>query len=362
MAKLSVDSALKYKYFKDQLAFFANIVKDMEKARKYIYLETFRYDDSYVARRIRDVLVKKAKEGVEVKLLIDGWGSLVDADFFKEVTSNGGELRFFRKINFRRANWFSYNNRRDHRKLIVIDDKIVYTGSSNIAERVLNWREFNIRIEGPVGGVFKDVFLDNYEIHNIFYHDLRRHIFPLSFGTMEIVRDVPSFRQQTIKRRLIELMYSAKKSIILETPYFVPDMAFMKAMKRAAARGVKVTLILPAESDSSLVDIAMKSYFGTLHRRKINLKFYSKKFNHSKIALIDNTFYMIGSTNLDYRSFILMYELCIFGKDKRLIALVRKHVEETFKGAEDFDYESWLKRPFSQKFMEFIVKPFRAMF
>jgi cardiolipin synthase A/B len=362
VAKLSSDLALKYRYFENQIDFFAGIIKDIEKAKKYIYLETYRYDDSYIARRIRDVLAKKAKDGVEIKILIDGWGALVDDGFFKKVTANGGEVRFFRKITFRRANWFSYNNRRDHRKLIVIDDKIIYTGSSNIAERVLNWRESNIRIEGPVAGIFKDIFLDNYEIHNIFYHDMRRHIFPLSFGTMEIIRDAPSLRHQTVKRRLIELMYSAKKSIILETPYFVPDVALLRAMKRATLRGVKVTLILPKETDSGLVDIVMASYFGVLHRKNIDLKFYSKKFNHSKVALIDNNFYMLGSTNLDFRSFLLMYELCIFGRDKRLIEIVRNHINETLKDTKDFNYEDWKNRKISQKFMEFIVKPFRAFF
>ena len=362
MKKLSLDSKLNYKYFKDQLEFFGEIVKDIERAKKYVYLETYRFDDSYIAKRVRDVLVKRAKEGVEVKILVDGLGALVNEDFFKGITAHGGEVRFFRKITFRRANWFAYNNRRDHRKLIIIDDKIVYTGSSNIAERVLNWREFNIRIEGPVAGIFKDIFLDTFEIHNIFYHDKRKHIFTLSFGTMEIVRDIPSLKYQLVRKKLMTLMDLAKKSIIIETPYFVPDPVFFNSMKRTVARGVKVTLILPAESDVAIVDVVVKSYFGAIHRKNINLKLHSKKFNHSKVALIDNSAYMIGSSNIDYRSFIYMYELCIFGRDKRLVEIVRKHLEVSFKESKDFDFALWKKRRFSRKILEFITKPVRWFF
>ncbi|MGV8169399.1 MAG: phospholipase D-like domain-containing protein [Candidatus Nanoarchaeia archaeon] len=360
MKKLSSESELDYKYFKDTEAFYSSIIKDIEKAKFYIYLETFRYDSSKYPKMIRAALDKAAERGVEIKLLIDGWGAQVDEKFFSELIKHNGELRFFRKPKLFTYNIIKYNNRRDHRKIIAIDDKIVYLSSANIAERNLHWREFSIRIEGHIAGMFKDIFLDNYELHKDFYHDKRSHIFPLTYGSFEIVRDVPSARFRMVRKKLKNLIIESKKEILLETPYFVPDHRFLHALKEAARRGVKVTLIIPKRSDVMVTDIMASSYMGTLHRSGVKIKYYTKGFNHSKIALIDDEYFSFGSTNLDHRSFGYMYELNVFGKEKRLKDIVKKHIEETLKGTEDFDYKKWKRRGLHTRLLEILLWPMRS--
>ncbi|MGV8163047.1 MAG: phospholipase D-like domain-containing protein [Candidatus Nanoarchaeia archaeon] len=359
MKKLSTDNNLEYKYFDETEEYYSSIIKDIEKSKYYVYLEVYRYDSSKYPKLIRDALEKALERGVEVKILIDGWGTQVEESFFSKITKNKGEVRFFRKPKILTSNIIQYNNRRDHRKIIVIDDKLVYLSSANIAKRNLDWREFSVKIKGYIAGIFKDVFLDNYDLHDDFYHDKRSHIFPLTYGSFEIVRDVPSVRFRKIRKRLKQLIMNAKKQIIIETPYFVPDHRFLHTLKDAAERGVKVTLIIPKQSDVKVVDIMASSYMGNLHEHKVNIKYYSK-FLHAKLVLIDDTYFSFGSANIDHRSFSYMYELNVFGNEKRFKEIVKQHIEETLKDTEDFNYIKWKQRPFHTKFMEFILKPFRT--
>lgn len=350
---------LKYKYFDTQEKLFSSMLNDMENAKEYIYLETFRFGDGAVCKEIRKILEKKAKQGVEIKLLIDHWGALVEEEFFSELIKNKGEVRFFRKFKFTYP-FIKYNNRRDHRKLLVIDDKISYIGSSNIAERNLLWREFNIRMEGFIAGVLKDVFIDNYNVYEDFFHSKKPHIFPIPYGDLEIVRDVPSIKYRKIRSKLVEQIKKAKNSIVLETPYFVPDFRFINYLGKAVKRGVTVTLIVPKKTDYMSVDSMMSSYYGLLHRKGIKIRFYTKKFMHSKVSLFDGNYFSFGSANLDHRSFSYQYELNIFGNDKELALLVKKHIENTYRDSEAFDYEAWKHRPFHDKLREILLIPART--
>jgi cardiolipin synthase len=354
------EMGLKYKYFDDQEKFFASILNDIESAKNYIYLETYRFGDGAVGKQFRDALTKKADQGVEVKLLIDHWGSMVDEGFFSELINNGGELRFFRKFKVT-PNFMKYNNRRDHRKIVVIDDKVVYLGSSNIAERNLLWREFDVRIEGLIAGMFKDIFIDNFNIHNDFFHKKRPHIFTLAYGgALDIVRDIPSIKYRRIRKNLKEHIKHAKKEIILETPYFVPDYRFIHHLSQAAKRGVNVTLIIPKSSDVPVVDIMVSSYLGSLYKKGIHIKYYTKKFIHSKVALFDGNYFSFGSANLDHRSFSYQYELNLCGTDPKMRDIIRAHLNETLKDTEDFNYEVWKRRPLLQKINEIILIPMRT--
>jgi len=357
--KLSSSSDLKCTYFKNQDDLFLSMIKEINKAKSYIYIETFRYGNGKIGKHIREALEKKAKEGVEIKLLIDHWGSRVKGEFFSDLIKHGGKLRFFRKFKVT-FNFIKYNNRRDHRKILVIDDKVVFLGSSNLAERNLDWREFDVKIEGHFAGIFKDVFLDNYEVYDNYFHDTRSHIFPLVYDSLEIIRDVPSVNHRMIRRRLVDLIKLAKKEVIIETPYFVPDVRFMHHLKQASKRGVKVILIFPKTSDVKVVQIMMSSFFGALHKKGIRIKLYNEKFLHSKVALIDGETFTFGSANIDHRSFSYMYELNVFGKDKKLRDIVKNHMEVSLIGSEDFNYDAWSKRSLWQKTKEVVLIPFRT--
>jgi cardiolipin synthase A/B len=349
----------KYTYFENQSALFKSMIDDINNAKKYIYLETYRFGDGLVGRKFNDALTKKALEGVEIKLLIDHWGTLVNDEFFNDFTKSRGEIRFFRrfKVTF---NFVGDNNKRDHRKLLVIDDKITYLGSSNISENTLLWREFNVKMEGNITGIFKEIFMDTYRVHDKLFHSVRPHISSIHYGNLEIVRDMPSIKYRRVRSKLKEQIKKAKKSIVLETPYFVPDFRFMGHLIKAAKRGVEVTLIIPKRGDVPVVDVMSGSFLGYLHRQGIKIKYYSERFNHSKIALFDDVYFSFGSANLDHRSFSYQYELNLFGSDEKLTELVRKHIKDTLRGCKDFDYEKWKKRPLFQKFLEILYIPART--
>jgi cardiolipin synthase len=202
--------------------------------------------------------------------------------------------------------------------------------------------------------------MDNFKVYNNYFHDKRPHIFPLVYGSFEIIRDVPSLKYKMIRDKLIDCINEAEKEIILETPYFVPDHIFIHALHEATKRGVKITIIIPKEADYKVVEIMTSSYVGKLHSWGVNVKQFTRKFLHAKVALFDDKVFSFGSTNLDHRSFFFQYELNIFGKDKRLKDIVKKHINETLKGCSDFDYESWKNRSFFIKIQELILRPFRA--
>lgn len=348
------------KYYPDSSSFFDDLVKEISKAKKIIYIETYKID-KIIGSRLKDVLIKKVKEGVEVKLLMDHWGSSINEDFFKELESLGGEVRFFRVFKIT-SNWFSYNNRRDHRKIAVVDN-VCFVGSANLASNSLNWREFVVRIkDNSFSDAMRLVFLDNFKIHSFFFHSEKKHLKPIRLGSLEIVRDVPSIRYQKIRNKRLHLIRNAKKSVIIETPYFVPDTKTLIALIRAANRGVNIKIIIPKKSDVRIVDVLAQSLFGELHKRGVELFFFGPGFAHSKVFLVDDEVFSFGSSNFDYRSFKYQYEVSIFGKDEVLEKYVKDHLDASLKKCERFDFDKWKKRHWFMRLLEIILEPFRHLF
>ena len=349
------------RYYNDPNNYFKDLLKDIKFAKKKIYIETYRLGGE-IAFELRAELLKCAKRGVKIKLLIDHWGSMVPDTFFKEIETLGAQVRFFRVFKIT-TNLISYNNRRDHRKIVLIDDDITYIGSSNITDNCKAWREFIIRIKrAKLNEKLEEVFLDNFKLHNFFLHSAKRHIKPIKYETLEIVRDVPSLRFQKIRNKHLHLIRGAKQEVLIETPYFVPDLKTLLTLMNAAKRGVDVKLILPKKSDMTLVDTFTQSLFGKLHKRGVKILFYNKKFSHSKISLIDNKTFSFGSSNFDYRSFRYQYEIAIFGKDEVLLNYVKTHLKESLKDAEEFNYETWRKRPLYKRLLEIILDPIKHFF
>src|SRR5210317_983277 len=155
-----------YVFSDDPWQYYNAMLEDIAVATKCVYIETYKYGSGNIGERFRDVLTKKAEEGVEVKVLIDSWGSSVSHSFFKELIKFGGEVRFFMKIRFF-WDFFTKNHRRNHRKLLLIDDKITYLGSSNIAGHSLNWCESMLRMEDlSMNKHLKKIFFEDFSLYN----------------------------------------------------------------------------------------------------------------------------------------------------------------------------------------------------
>lgn len=350
-----------YKLYDDNIKLYSSMIKDIETAKKSILLETYRFNADMIGSKFRDAITKAAKKGVKVKLLIDAWGSSSNDFFFRKLILYGGEVRFFRRFKFK-LKWFDYNHRRDHRKILIIDGKIAYIGSTNIADESITWRETNLRITGRLAKKLIKAFNDNYEIHSALIFDPKKHIYPIRQGNFEIIRDVPSFIHQNVRDEEVLLFKKAKKEIIIETPYFIPDRQIRKSLKRAAKRGIKVKIILPARSDVRIMDLLRDQFLGKLHRRGVRIYYYQPTISHAKAVIVDNKYFLLGSSNLDFRSFIHQYEIMLLGSEKKIINQLKKHFQESLNDSEPFSYRKWKRRPLLQKIFETISSPFKNLF
>lgn len=352
---------LQIRLISDPLAYYTAMLNDIKKASRYIYLEIYRFRNDPVGIRFRDYLIKKRLEGVKVRLLIDSWGASSSASFFQELADAGGEIRFFKRIKF---NWDSFvkSHRRDHRKILVIDDEITYIGSANISGYSFNWRESMFRIKGPIAIKFKKIIAENFKIHNKYIYDKASYTKNIIYNGLEIIRDVPSHVYQPVKDKFLELIQQAEREIIIETPYFLPGSSLRKALVEAAERGVKIFIHIPKKSDVGALDLLTSKYLGELAEVGIKIFFYLPQNLHAKMFLSDRKYFIIGSSNFDYRSLRYQHEICLAGHHKSLVRQIINHFNETRKESEEFHYTNWLRRPAFQRFFEWLLVPFRHLF
>lgn len=352
---------IQIKMFSDPLQYFTAMLNDIKAATQFIYLEIYRFRDDPLGIRFRDNLIKKQREGVKVRLLIDSWAAASSTSFFQNLIDAGGEVKFFKKIRF---NWdgFTKGHRRNHRKILVIDDQITYIGSANITSYSFNWRESMFRLKGPIAKKFKTIVLENFRIYNKYFYDKQAYTRQVKFEDFEIIRDVPSLAHQPVKKKYLELIYKAKREIIIETPYFLPGSSLRKALIDAVNRGVKVSVTIPKKSDVGALDLLTSKYLGELARQGVRFFFFLPQNLHAKLFLADREIFMIGSSNFDYRSFRYMHEICLSGRHRSLVRQMVNHFNETQKDSEPFNLDRWTRRPAIQKLFEWVLVPLRHLF
>jgi len=336
--------------FSDPLKIYNSMLDDISHAKKNIYIETFRFENDPIGIKFKNALARKAQQGVEIKLLLDAWGTGANTRFFKPITDAGGEIKYFKKIRFV-LNFLLANHERNHRKLLLIDDEITYISSINISNYNMNWREFSLRLEGKITKTFSEVFLDNYHLKNSYKFDKRKKSEIIRKGDFEIVRDVPSVRYQRIRKRFIQLIKNAEDEVFIETPYFLPTYLLSESLISAAKKGVKVNLIIPRRSDVTVVDRLRQHYLGRLFEAGVKIWYYLPTNLHSKLFVADKWCYA-GSTNFDYRSFRYMFEIGLFTPNDEVRTVITQHIKETLDDCILFDYNEWDSRSKTLKFIE----------
>ena len=352
----------KYKIFDDNLVLFNSILNDIKAAKQSVWIEIYRFGKDAMGEKFRMALEEKAKEGVEIKILVDAWGTGAETSFFEPLIRQGAEVRVYRKMKLGKS-FLSKNHCRNHRKLFVIDESIGYIGSTNITAYCLNWRELNLRTTDEnllsiLRRSFKDSFR-SFERYSFSKIGTKRD---LHIGDWVFIQDIPTIYRQKIKTKYERLISKAKKEIIIETPYFLPGHVLRKQLSEAAQRGVNVIVVSPIHSDVHVVDIIRRHYLGGLHQAGIKLYFYTAGNLHAKGVMIDQELFSISSANFDYRSFRYQYELALIGKEPSLIAPLREHFDSTLKYCNSFDFQKWKKRSTIDKIIECILLPFRYLF
>jgi cardiolipin synthase len=293
-------------------------------ARDHINMETYILEDDEVGRRFADALIEKQRQGVQVNLIYDSVGTLgTPAEFFQRLRDNGIRTLEFNPVNpaTAKAGWDV--NQRDHRKLLIIDGQTVFLGGINIssvysggsyrgkskanAGGELPWRDTDLQIDGPVVAEFQKLFLATWARQKGEPLAPSNFFPPLRPAGNEVVRAIgssPDDAFSLIYVTLLSAINSAETEVWLTNAYFVPDPQLLAALKTAAARGVDVRIVVPGSTDSALVFHAGRSYYDELLQAGVKIFERRHALMHAKTAVIDGVWSTVGSTNLDWRSFL----------------------------------------------------------
>ncbi len=317
------------KFFIDGNEKFQALKEELLKAEHHIHLEYYIFKNDIIGNEIKDILIKKAGEGVKVRFIIDKLGAIkVPKTYVEEMRSMGIDVvvySYFLAPLLRAIN--TQINFRNHRKIVVIDGKVGFTGGINIGDEYLGkskmgyWRDTHMMIKGDfvlgLQAVFLDDFLTIQQATNtyLFYDQEFQKYFPVAQATkrkipMQLVKSGPDSEYPAIMQGVLKMISVATDHIYITTPYFVPSEAIMDTLRIAALGGVDVRIIFPEQADHFVVNCASKSYLGDLMRSGVNVYFYDKNsFIHAKTMTIDGKICTVGTANMDRRSYELNYEI-----------------------------------------------------
>jgi cardiolipin synthase len=347
---------------KDGPATYAAMFQAIAAARDHIHMETYIIEDDEVGRKFADAFIAKREQGVRVALIYDGVGSLgTPAAFFKRLTEAGVDVAEFNTVN---------PNHRDHRKILIIDGKTAFVGGVNISgvyskggssksspnsAGALRWRDTHLRIEGPVVAEFQKLFLATWDKQKSAPLSARRsYPLPASPGH-EVVRAVASSPDEPyslVYATLLSAIASAETDVYLTNAYFVPDPQLMAALMDAARRGVSVKIVLPARTDSWLVFHAGRAHYEDL--LEAGVKIYQRRdaMLHAKTAVIDGVWSTVGSSNLDWRSFLHNEEVVAIVVGQEFGAQMQSMFEADTEASDLITGESWRHRPLTDHVQE----------
>lgn len=340
------------------------LIYELNKAKKHIHIEYYIFEDDAVGRLIRDILIDKAKDGVEVRVIYDDVGCWhVPNAFFDEMRRAGIEVRSFLKVRF--PLFTSRVNYRNHHKIVVIDGSVGFVGGMNLAERYLKgfswgiWRDTHIRIYGrAVHGLQTAFLLDWYFVDRTLITSSQ--YFPKlesSGNTLaQVVTSEPIGPWTEIMQGLIMAITGAKKYFYIQTPYFLPTEEALVALQTAALAGVDVRLMLPLRADSKLTHWASCSYIQAVLQAGVKVYFYRKGFLHSKLMVSDDLLSTVGSTNFDFRSFEQNFEVNAFMYSQETAMKMKEIFLTDQRDCTQILLKVWDKRPWKHKALESVVK------
>ncbi|ASV68585.1 cardiolipin synthase [Cytobacillus sp. FSL W7-1323] len=364
-AVLTQDNAIQmYTDGKDK---FDALFKDIEGATDHIHLQYYILRRDALSKRLITLLNKKAREGVKVRILYDDLGSRsLTKRFFKSLREAGGEVEAFFPSKFHFINLRL--NYRNHRKLVIIDGKIGYVGGFNVGDEYLGlnkkfgyWRDTHLRIEGSAVYAIQTRFiLDwNQASHRHDIHYLPEYYPPITTKgriPMQIVASGPDNELEQIKLGYIKMIMSAKETILIQTPYFIPDASVVDALRIAVLSGVNVKIMIPNKPDHMFVYWATYSYIGELLKLGAKVLIYDNGFIHAKTIVIDDEIASVGTANIDVRSFRLNFEVNAFIYDRKIAEEVAASFYNDVRVSRNLTLDDYNNRSFYIKFKESISR------
>jgi cardiolipin synthase len=345
-------------------------------ARDHINLETYILDDDEVGQRFAEVLIEKQRQGVQVNLIRDSAGTFgTPAAFFQQLTDNGIKVLEFNPLNplVARKDWTV--NQRDHRKLLIVDGETAFMGGINISSVYSGgsfsqssrkrpdgspaWRDTDLQLQGPVVAEFQKLFLATWT-RQLGDPLPEKNYFPrIESVGRTVVRAIgssPEDAYSQIYATLLSAIGSAKTSVYLTNAYFVPDPQLLAVLEAAARRGVDVKLILPSQTDSWLVFHAGRGYYAPLLRAGVKIFERRGVILHAKTVLIDGVWATVGSTNLDWRSFLHNQELNAVVLGTEFGSQLQAMFDRDLTLSDPVSLEAWERRPLDLRLKEFFAR------
>ena len=327
------------------------LVADIDAARESVHLLFYIFEPDATGRRVADAVVRAAGRGVSCRVMMDGMAS---APGLKKLApglrASGAEVLSLLSPGTRRAR----RDLRNHRKIAVIDSRLGYAGSQNLVDaydykgRGLTNEELVVRMEGPAVRQLQAIFLTDRFLET--GEELVGEVMlpaPPEVGTVaaQALPSGPTYEVENNERTFVQMLYGARKRIVVTTPYFVPDRPFVDAMQAGAARGLEVRLITPFQADQWLVRLAQESYYRDLLAANVKIHLYQPRFLHAKHVSVDDDLCAIGSSNLDMRSFTLNEEDMVFIYDRGVVADLARIQERYIRDSLLLDPDRWKERP-----------------
>jgi len=359
----------KVKLLKNGEEKFPEVLTALSAAKRHIHLEYYIFEDDETGNQLTDMLIKKAQEGVQVRVIYDDFGSRsIRKTVVPKMKKAGVQVYPFYKIKFlATANRINYRN---HRKIIVIDGHTSFVGGINISDRYVNipghhnkvyWRDTHMRIDGAGTNYLQYVFLCdwNFCVEDKLYPEISFFSNPEAHASntlVQIAASGPDSNKPTILFSLIEAIGRAKKEILITTPYFIPGQSLQDILCVAAMGGVSIKLMVPGISDSRLVNAAARSYYEELLQAGVEIYLYQKGFIHAKTMVIDGMISMVGTANMDYRSFELNFEVNAIVYDEDFSNQVRDSFYADLADTIRIDPKDWQGRPAFKQFKEKIAR------
>ncbi|MCM3786664.1 cardiolipin synthase [Neobacillus mesonae] len=355
-------------YFTEGEPLFTSLLHDIEQAKDHVHIQFYIFRDDIIGTLFQDLLIRKAKEGCQVRVICDGFGSTgLPKPFIKKMKDAGVEIHFF--LPPRLALKLRKLNYRNHRKIVVIDGAIGYTGGMNIGDEYRGqsqkmgfWRDTHMRIIGDAVYFLQTTFLKDWEMISGQFPDQERisYLFPDHHCQMneqvQIVESGPDETRHPIQELCFSAITQARERVFITTPYFIPDDALISALKTACYAGVDVRILIPYEADYAVVLQASLSYVEELLNAGVKFYRYRKGFIHAKVVVVDQMLAAVGSANLDMRSFYSNFELTAVMYSESAIERLVADFEEDLKHSSSVEIRDFMNRSKFSKSTEILCR------
>lgn len=339
------------------------LVADIDSATHYVHLLYYIFGDDTTSARVIDALTRAVARGVQCRVLVDAVGNKqANTTLLPKLRGLGVNAREVLPVGFfhRKATRYDLRN---HRKIAVIDGRVGYTGSLNLVDpkfkKNLEYEEVSIRVTGPVVLHLQILFAADWCLETD--ESLVGPMFlpePHVTGNMvaQVLASGPGFELENNQRLIVSLIHGARSRIVITTPYFIPDEALLQALQTAVLRGVEVHLIVSRQRDQIFVGLAQESYYGQLLEAGVHIHRYKPRFLHAKHLTFDDDVAIIGSSNIDIRSFLLNAEVSLIAYDSEIVARLRQEQERYFHNSDLVTGPRWNARPRRKRFIQHLAR------